>query len=410
MTSRQAQGFDLLIRAHHPAFSPGIDRRIVEEIARCTALERSGERTGLWDFYQQVISAAVSSFRRSGGNPRRFVGSRILVVKTATARERGVIMVDYTYVFPLLAGLFDIRAIADRYFIVLEPSWSDCCTPEILQFTQLDSPVLIQSVEPRDEVLFGALRSNCTRVPTAPNWWVDYRTMSPRPTQNRDIDIIMIAAWAGFKRHWRFFRALADLKARGHRLKVALVGYRNDKSAADILAEARHFGVSEFVELFERLSADEVADLLSRSRLHVLWSRREGANRAIIESMLAGVPVLVRAGLTYGARYPYINPQTGRFVAEGDLPDAILEMLSQASSFKPREWVLENMTCQHAVAIVDEHLQEQAHALGEDWTHGIVARTSALDTQRYWNPEDRALFDGDHRFLDSAIRELKAGS
>ncbi len=163
MTSRQAQGFDLLIRAHHPAFSPGIDRRIVDEIARCTALERSDKRTGLWDFYEQIVRTAVSTFRATGADPRRFVGSRILVVKRAAPRERGVLMVDYTYVFPLLAGLFDLKAIADRYFIVLEPSWSDCCTPEILQFTRLDSPVLVQSVEPRDSVLFGALRSNCSQ-------------------------------------------------------------------------------------------------------------------------------------------------------------------------------------------------------------------------------------------------------
>jgi hypothetical protein len=36
--------------------------------------------------------------------------------------------------------------------------------------------------------------------------------------------------------HWRFFRILSNLKRRGHRLKVALVGYQNDKTGADILA------------------------------------------------------------------------------------------------------------------------------------------------------------------------------
>ncbi len=187
-------------------------------------------------------------------------------------------------------------------------------------------------------------------------------------------------------------------------MRVALVGYRYDKTATEILAEARHHGVSEFVETFERQSAEEVANLLSRSRLHLLWSRREGANRAIIESMLADVPVLVREGLTYGARYPDINPQTGRFVAEGDLPDAILDMLANHRSYSPREWVLNNMTCQHAVAIVDEHLHRQAHEVGESWTEGIVARTSALDTQRYWDQEVRSRFEADYSFLESAIR------
>ena len=64
--------------------------------------------------------------------------------------------------------------------------------------------------------------------------------------------------------------------------------------------------------------------LLARSKIHVLWSRRECANRAIIEAMLADVPVIVREGLTFGYPYPYINEHTGRFVPERDLGDAML--------------------------------------------------------------------------------------
>ena len=49
--------------------------------------------------------------------------------------------------------------------------------------------------------------------------------------------------------------------------------------------------------------------------------------RAIIEAMMADVPVIVREGLTFGYRYPYINEHTGRFVPEGGLADAILETI-----------------------------------------------------------------------------------
>jgi len=405
MTSRRAKGFDILMRAHHMALSPAIDRRIVDQLARATALERTGVATGLWQFYDDTVRGAVSDFRRkANADPRRFVGSRLLVVKGAKPGERGVIMADYTYVFPLLAGLFDLEAIARRYFIVLEPSWSDCCTPEILQFTRFDFPVLIQSIEPRDKPLLAKVGGNCSLVPTAPNWWVDYRTMRPAPAAERDIDVIMIAAWARFKRHWRFFRILSNLKRRGHRLKVALVGYQNDKTGADILAEARYFGVEDQVQLFERLSAAEVAGLLSRSKLHLLWSRREGANRAIIEAMLADVPVIVREGLTYGLKYPYINEQTGRFATEDNLADVLLEVMANRARYSPREWVLNNMTCQKAVTILEGRLQECARAVGEPWTSGIVARTSALDTQQYWDPADRARFAADYQFLESTIR------
>jgi glycosyltransferase involved in cell wall biosynthesis len=347
----------------------------------------------------------VSAFKTGpNSDPRRFIGSRILVVKSASPRERGVLMVDYTYVFPLLAGLFDLPRISSRYFIVLEPSWSDCCTPEILLFTMLKDPVLVQSVEPRDHELFSALHGNCSVVPTAPNWWVDYRTMAPELAATRDIDIIMVAAWARFKRHWRFFKALADLNRRGHRLKVALVGYQNDMTAEQIRAEARYFGVADQIEMFDRIPPSEVARLFARSKIHVLWSRREGANRAIIESMLADVPVIVRQGLTYGFKYPYINPQTGAFATEDALAQTILDMIGNRSRYSPRQWVLANMSCHHATRIVESHLQQRAESIGEPWTTGIVTRTSGLDTQQYWDLGDRERFAADYAFLESALR------
>ena len=42
---------------------------------------------------------------------------------------------------------------------------------------------------------------------------------------------------------------------------------------------------------------------------------------------------------------------------------------------------------------------------GEPWTNGLVIKASTLDTQRYFNPEDRSRFDADYAFLESMIRE-----
>jgi hypothetical protein len=66
--------------------------------------------------------------------------------------------------------------------------------------------------------------------------------------------------------------------------------------------------------------------------------------------------------------------------------------------------VLANMTGEQATATLERHLRERAVADGEPWTEGLVAKTSTLDAQRYWNPEDRARFDADYRFLESCRR------
>ena len=401
---RRASAFAWLMRLHSGAFSPTIDRRIADEIHDAMAGERAGRATGLFALYDRVVQQAVRKFHAAANpDPQRLIGSRILVVKGFRPGERGVLVVDYSYVFPLLAGLFDLPAIAARYQIVLEPSWAGSCTPDILLYSRLADPVVIETIEPRDRAFLDTLGTNLHAVPIAANWWVDHRLVPP-PDGQRDIDVIMVAAWAGIKRHWRFFRTLAELRRRGHRLKTALVGYRYDLTRADVEALAQHFGIRDQVETYERISQEDVSALLARSKVHVLWSRRECANRAIIEAMLADVPVIVREGLTFGFRYPYINEHTGRFVQERALGEAILDMIEHRSRYAPREWILQNMTCEKATGILEDRLRALATASGAPWTEGLVVKTSTLDTQRYWNPSDRARFEADYRFLASTLR------
>jgi len=401
---RQSAGFDLLLKSHNRTLSPVIDSHVLQTLKACTALERTGRATGLWEYFDSVIAAAVSAYHNNpNANPDRYLGSRILVVKSATPRERGVVVTDYQYVFPLLAGLFDLGAICDRYDVVLEPSWADVCAPEVLLFTKQERPIYVQTIEPRDRGVLSALDTNLRVVPLAANWWVDPRR-APAAAGVRDIDVIMVAAWADIKRHWRVFKALSELKRRGRKLRTALVGYRYDRTRQEIEDLAEHFGIRDQVETYERISQDEVSALLARSKVHVLWSRRECANRAIIEAMMADVPVIVRDGLTFGYRYPYINEHTGRFVTEGQLADAIVETIDTRQRFSPREWVLEHMTCVHATRALEQYLQKAREERGESWSGELAVKTSTLDTQRYYNPDDRRQFDADYGFLESTIR------
>jgi glycosyltransferase involved in cell wall biosynthesis len=405
----QAKAFGLLMRLHSGAFSQTLDHRLLAQVRAAMAVDGRGNPTGLQTLYDRTIQASVKAFRKTvNSDPKRLIGSRILVVKSARLPERGVLIVDYSYVFPLLAGFFDLSAIADRYRIVLEPSWAGACTPEILLYTRLPHTVFVETIEPRDRDLVAKLDSNLSVVPIAANWWVDHRIAPPVPGE-RDIDVIMVAAWADIKRHWRVFRALARLRARGHRLKVALVGYQYDRTKTDIETLADYFGIRDQIETYERISQEEVSRLLGRSKVHVLWSRRECANRAIVEAMLADVPIIVREGLTFGFKYPYVNEHTGQFVSEDSLDDAILETIERRNHYSPRAWVLENMTCQRASAILEDRLRSSADRAAEPWSTGLVIKTSTLDTQRYWNPDDRGRFAADYRFLESVVRVPASG-
>jgi glycosyltransferase involved in cell wall biosynthesis len=400
--SRQAQGFRLLMRLQTAAFSRRLDRRIADHIRKATNREKAGQPTGLWASYAAVVDAAVRALSASGLEARRYVGTRLLVIKAARPGERGVLVVDYSSIFPLLAGLFDLHAIAERYTMVLEPSWAGTCAPEVLVFSQLSQLVFVQTIEPRDHEFLHGIGTNLRVVPLAANWWVDPGPPPPA-TQSRDIDLIMVASWADMKRHWRVFRVLSRLRRQGRSLKVVLVGYAYGRTKQDIERLAEYFGIDDRVEAFEQISQEEVQGLLLRSKIHVLWSRRECANRAVIEAMIANVPSIVRDGLTFGFKYPYVNDQTGRFVPEHELEHAIMDMLGRRDRYSPHEWVRKNMSTQKATAILEDHLRAAAMAAGEPWTEGLVAKTSALGSQRYLNAADREKFLADYAFLESVI-------
>jgi glycosyltransferase involved in cell wall biosynthesis len=406
LTGKRDRAFEIASRIHRSGGSEFIARTIERTLRRGHRLARSGSKMELWSFYDHHIHQYVNHPDAAPivSNPLGLLGYRVLVLKSARPRERGVLVADYSYIFPLFAALFDIEAIAQRYLIVLEPSWRGLCTPDVLAYSRFDFPVLIQAVEPRDIKFINTLQTNLSTVPIAANWWIDYRPLTPGGVVTRDIDVIVVAAWSAVKRHWRLFRVLARLRRRGHRLRVALVGYPLDKTRAEIEAEAAHFGVSDQIELHERIPLADVGRLYRHSKLHVLWSRKEGANRAVIESLFADVPVVVRRGLSYGYHYPYINDHTGAFADEDELGDVLLEMIAARDRYRPREWALANMTCQQATAILEEAVRKIATAAGEDWTTGLTVKTSRLETQSYWNPNDKSKFEADYAFLAEQLR------
>jgi hypothetical protein len=139
--------------------------------------------------------------------------------------------------------------------------------------------------------------------------------------------------------------------------------------------------------------------------VNIIWSRREGVNRAIIEGMFADVPCIVREGFNYGFRYPYINEHTGLFATEAGLPDAILSIIDRPKPMRPREWVMAHMSCEQATDILGACIRQHADSLGERWTENLAVHFSSLHTLSYQDePACRARFEPDYQFLRSQMR------
>ncbi len=406
---RSARAFRLFSIIHRAAYS-GLVSKVVERWVRARVRTgRDGKKpfTPVCQAYLEGLSSTPAT-ARFHENPARLLGTRALVLKSPAENEKGVILIDYTFALSLFAKKFDVSRIAQNYYFVLEPTWCGYCDLDILCYSQFPFPVFVQTPESRDARFLEAIGSNLIPLSVGGNWWVDHRVYRPLPGVTKDVDVIMVACWGRYKRHYKVFQALARLRARGERLKTVLVGYNADYTLDDILRQARYYGVEDQLEIYEELSPEEVNCQLNRAKVSILWSRKEGFNRAIIEGMFAGVPCILRADHNYGHHYEYINPQTGCFATERDLPDRLLDVIKNNQTFKPRDWVLANLSCQKATEALEGAIREVATAAGENWTRGLALKVCYLNTMRYWDDSTADRFAADYDFLRSVIRTCES--
>lgn len=338
-------------------------------------------------------------------DPTQLFESIVIVLRSASSTRRGVIVVNYSSYFPLVQTLFDLERIAQSYVIVLEPSWAGFCDPNVLSYADVGEPVVVQSWEPRDAHLLREINAGLVPVNLGNSCWIDHRMFVPRPDLARDIDVVMVAAWGDYKRHHRFFEAVASLRRGGRLLNVTLAGYGDGMDSVRASAENR--GILDQLTFVHQVPPQQVAELYARARVNVLWSRFEGNNRAIVEGMLCDTPCILREGHNFGHQYDFINSTTGRFATEAQLPEALVEIIDHPERYAPREWVMENRSCIGATL----QLERTVDAIGETDPTDDLADTSLavklnhLDGMIYFDEADRSRFAEDYEFLRKAIRK-----
>gem|GEM_PF-1844156 len=393
---KPAAAYGVLFRLHRSDISSSVSGLVESLVEEGLSSPSSALSTFLASRPAAVTVTPVT--KRFFENPERLLGARVLVTKSPRDREKGLVCIDYNYTFPLFARLFDVERIKQRYHILLEPSWSGYCDPDILCYATFHSPVFVQAFEPRD-LAFVKRATNLLPVPVAGNWWVDHRIFVPLSGVEKQFDIVMVAGWGAYKRHSRFFAALARLRRQGHRPRVLLLGYPVSWTKEHVLQQAKYFGVADQLEVREKVPYEQVNALVNQARIHVLWSRKEGIPRAVVECMLANVPSIVRDKLNYGHRYEFVNPSTGAFATEESLPGAILELLERSSEMRPREWVMENMSCQRATSILDATIRQFERSQGNEWTESPVVKVRQLNSMAYWDAADAERFAPDYEWL-----------
>ena len=340
-------------------------------------------------------------YPKPANDPERQGDLILLKLPNDATGELGVLLIKYSEAFRRLAAVFDLAALASRYQIVLEPSWWGYQDATFLLYLGADLDTVILAQRQADYEFLEYLQSNLTPIRLGAGDWVDPDTFrSTTPPERRRFDVVMVAGWSPAKRHTTLFRALRDLKRRQNRiLRVALIGYPQGWTREKIEALMRRFGVADQCTLYEGIPQQQVAEIVADARVSVVLSKREGANKALYESLFCDTPVVLLEGQR-GVNLDHITSEVGVLTDESSLGSTLLSLLGDLGTFRPRKWADAHTGWQRSTDLLNQCLKRLAERRGRPWTTDIAAKKNA--------PNLRYARAGAYRAFENAYDGLTA--
>src|SRR6266404_1638916 len=167
--------------------------------------------------------------------------------------EKGVLLLTAEYNWlKLLTTPGDFTALDAEYTVLMSAGWSPIDYMLVgLALRQIKGAVYIEPANQEERPRLEALSPRVKCVPTNCSSWVNPDLYRPKADADRQIDILMVANWAPFKRHWHFFSALTHLPSS---LRITMIGQPDGPFRLDrVKQQARDCGVRQQIDFREKL-------------------------------------------------------------------------------------------------------------------------------------------------------------
>ena len=340
-----------------------LEKRILSEIQQYLPASDNAEARNLpwyskqvgWNRYQQWLDRSPAA-------------SRSLMLKAPGSNgEKGVIISYFEYNWlRLLSCIKDFKAFDKQYDIIFAASWSPGNYDMLgLALERISGPVIVQAANYEE---FSKIRNFHPRIHvlnTIPTDWLDPDVYRPVPWEEREIDLLVVANWAVFKRHWHLFQVLAKLP---ENLKIVCIGQPDSGRTIETIRDIQHkMGARQQIDYRQSVPIEEVIKAQANSKLATIFSLREGGCVAATEALMAGTPLVLLKDAHIGSK-AYINQQTGALLEPGKEHTQIADLLENGGKLRPREWALENITCDVTHRKVNDELKQLANVLQQTWT------------------------------------------
>lgn len=339
-------------------------------------------------------------YPKSNDDPER-QGDLMVLKPCLGPTEKGILFIQYDEGVKRFAALFDIVRLARDYRFVIEPSTCGYQNPMFFLCYGLPTEVVLESQYVKDFNYIASLGNNFHPIRLGAGDWADPDKFSDSIAEEKEYDLVMIANWLKWKRHELLFSALAQI--RGDIRKIAVIGYPIDgRTVDDVQQECRKHGVEDLVVFYNRISHSEVSEIIRKSKIGILLSREEGANRGIYECFFSGVPVILTDS-NRGVNRDHLNEWTGRLAADHELPKVIKSMVCSYEQYRTRDWAVKNTGYRNSTRKLNDFIRDMALAAGESWTQGIFPKHNSPHA-RYKEQRDREAADSTFVDLQRYLR------
>jgi glycosyltransferase involved in cell wall biosynthesis len=308
---------------------------------------------------------------------------KALIVKPpVSAHEKGVLYITFEDQWIRLLRTGRAEDIARRYDLLLGPTWSPPHAPALLIAIRMWPATVYTLVSNlADPPVMRRLSDHLVPIPLLASSWVNPAPYEKYLAEKKVYDILMVANFSPYKRHWRLFRMLRELP---RDRRVRLIGTPDgDRDRDVLLAEARAFGVADRFELCIGVPYDELIHSICSSRVSLIFSKQEGSCIAITESLFGNTPVGVFKDSIIGSK-AFVNEQTGVLLEDRGLGSQVERFVENASNgkYRPRDWALANISCHRSYETLNTMFRLEAERRGTLWTRDLE-RFHQNDRPRY---------------------------
>jgi glycosyltransferase involved in cell wall biosynthesis len=322
--------------------------------------------------------------------------SRTLVLKLPTVREdriieKGAIILKFTETFAPIHQLIDISLLSRFFRVVLEPSWVGYSLPELLIWsTPGAEKVVVLSPYQDDFDLLSRLDTNLVPVPLGASDWVNPKIFNVCDN-DKIYDSIYVANFNPMKRVDRYLRAVVRVSRKRRNYRAALVCAGYGPSRHEILETVKWAASKADIDYLGGVNHSRLNELFNQSKVNVLLSLREGANKVLTEGMFAGTPALLIAE-NMGVNRRNINAQTGRIVPDAELEEALVWFSDNYHRYQPRPWAQTHISPTASTYALSRKLEDIEVNEGRIWTKELMPKVNQPELA-YLNPVDNWLLE-----------------